>query len=191
MFGSSWTPCYYGSTMHKRNTISAGFTIVELLIVIVVIGILAAISIVAFTGIQSRGYDSAIQSDLNNFAKKIELAAADSGLYPPGGSGSGSSAAFPDFVFSPSKQAYYTGNRNLTYCSGPDSGTGEQVFQVRAKSKSGNTFSYKSGKALENLGTEHLYNGGSNSACEGINTPRTWAYGYLPDTDSWHNWANN
>ena len=37
-----------------------GFTIVELLIVIVVIAILAAITIVAYTGIQNRAYDTAV-----------------------------------------------------------------------------------------------------------------------------------
>ena len=48
-----------------------GFTIVELLIVIVVIAILAAITIVAFNGIQDRARNSSIQTDLTNFAKKI------------------------------------------------------------------------------------------------------------------------
>ncbi len=43
---------------------SSGFTIVELLIVIVVIAILAAISVVAYTGIQTRARASAIASDL-------------------------------------------------------------------------------------------------------------------------------
>ena len=42
-----------------------GFTIVELLIVIVVIAILAAITIVAFNGIQQRAKNSAIQADLS------------------------------------------------------------------------------------------------------------------------------
>ena len=49
-----------------------GFTIVELLIVIVVIGVLAAISIVAYNGIQSRSHSTAIKSDLANNAKKLE-----------------------------------------------------------------------------------------------------------------------
>lgn len=47
-----------------------GFTIVELLIVIVVIGILAAISIVAYTGISKRADDSARESTSNQIEKK-------------------------------------------------------------------------------------------------------------------------
>lgn len=50
-----------------------GFTIVELLIVIVVIAILATISIVAYNGIQNRAYGSSAQSDLANAAKKAEI----------------------------------------------------------------------------------------------------------------------
>lgn len=42
----------------NKNRSSEGFTIVELLIVIVVIGILAAISIVAYNGIQTRALNS-------------------------------------------------------------------------------------------------------------------------------------
>ena len=62
-----------------------GFTIVELLIVIVVIAILAAITIVAYNGIQSRAKDSRIQSDIQSVAKKIELYAVDNGSYPSTG----------------------------------------------------------------------------------------------------------
>ena len=48
-----------------------GFTIVELLIVIVVIAILAAITIVAYNGVQSRANASAVQSELAQNAKKV------------------------------------------------------------------------------------------------------------------------
>lgn len=60
-----------------------GFTIVELLIVIVVIGILAAITIVAYNGIQTRARDSARISKIQQIAKGLELYNADKGSYPP------------------------------------------------------------------------------------------------------------
>lgn len=60
----------------------SGFTIVELLIVIVVIAILAAISIVAYNGIQQRARDSERQSDINTMQKQLELFYTDRGYYP-------------------------------------------------------------------------------------------------------------
>jgi len=53
---------------------SAGFTIVELLIVIVVIGILAAITIVAFNGVSNRAKVASMQSDLTSAVKTLALA---------------------------------------------------------------------------------------------------------------------
>lgn len=49
-----------------------GFTIVELLIVIVVIGILAAITIVAYNGIQNRAKATSGQNLASQVAKKAE-----------------------------------------------------------------------------------------------------------------------
>lgn len=49
-----------------------GFTIVELLIVIVVIAILAAISVVAYNGIQHRAKVSAVASMLKNTEKAFK-----------------------------------------------------------------------------------------------------------------------
>lgn len=51
----------------------SGFTIVELLIVIVVIGILAAITIVAFNGIRQQAVVSSLKTDLAGYGKKIEI----------------------------------------------------------------------------------------------------------------------
>lgn len=60
-----------------------GFTIVELLIVIVVIGILAAITIVAYNGIQERARVSTVSSALSQAAKKLTLYQVDNpDLYP-------------------------------------------------------------------------------------------------------------
>jgi len=62
-----------------------GFTIVELLIVIVVIAILAAITIVAFNGIQTRAFNSRVQSDIKNVQKLVEAYNALNGSYPSTG----------------------------------------------------------------------------------------------------------
>lgn len=56
----------------------SGFTIVELLIVIVVIGILAAITIMAYNGVQNSAQVATVQSDFTNASKKAELFKADS-----------------------------------------------------------------------------------------------------------------
>jgi prepilin-type N-terminal cleavage/methylation domain-containing protein len=60
----------------------AGFTIVELLIVIVVIAILATISIVAYSGIQQRARESHILSDLSSGAKQLYVYNAEKGNFP-------------------------------------------------------------------------------------------------------------
>jgi prepilin-type N-terminal cleavage/methylation domain-containing protein len=59
-----------------------GFTIVELLIVIVVIGILAAITIVAYNGVQVRAKDSRRAQDISNIKKALLLYNVNNGGVP-------------------------------------------------------------------------------------------------------------
>jgi len=59
-----------------------GFTIVELLIVIVVIGILATLVIVTFSGIQQKGRNSQRQTDLKAVQSHVAAFYADKGYYP-------------------------------------------------------------------------------------------------------------
>ena len=60
----------------------SGFTIVELLIVIVIIGILATLVIVTFSGVQQRARDSERKTDINAIAGQLEAVYAKNGAYP-------------------------------------------------------------------------------------------------------------
>ena len=67
--------------MLKKIKSNSGFTIVELLIVIVVIAILAAISIVAYNGVQNRSKAAAGQQLAAQVIKKFEALNAVKGAY--------------------------------------------------------------------------------------------------------------
>lgn len=51
----------------------SGFTVVELLVVVIVIGILAAITIVSYSGIRQRANLATLQSDLKNASTQLEV----------------------------------------------------------------------------------------------------------------------
>lgn len=59
-----------------------GFTVVELLIVIVVIGILAAIALVAYNGVTGKAREASLKSDLKNNSTQLEIDLQRSGSYP-------------------------------------------------------------------------------------------------------------
>ena len=58
-----------------------GFTLVELLIVIVILGILATVTVFAVTGITNKGKTSACQSDLKVLQTAEEANQANTGTY--------------------------------------------------------------------------------------------------------------
>lgn len=65
-----------------KKTNKTGFTIVELLIVIVVIGILAAIVLVTYTGVQNNAKTTKAQTAAKAVRDKIVAYNAETSLYP-------------------------------------------------------------------------------------------------------------
>ena len=66
--------------IHKQS--NRGFTIIELLIVIVIIGILVAITAVSYNGITKNAKDASLKSELKQISTSLELNKAKTGIYP-------------------------------------------------------------------------------------------------------------
>lgn len=61
---------------------SRGFTLIELLIVIIIIGILAAIAFVAYSGAQTKAHQADAESTMAEAKNKLAEYDADNGYYP-------------------------------------------------------------------------------------------------------------
>jgi len=105
-----------------------GFTIVELLVVIVVIAIPATISIISYNGIITRAAETTLKSDLSNDAQQLELENASKGTYPD------SEATANDgngLAKSPGTTLYYSKRANGSYCvTATSSRNGVSAFMI-------------------------------------------------------------
>ncbi len=166
-----------------------GFTLVELIIVIVVIGILAAIILVAYGGITNSANDAAVKSDLSNVAKTLELWRADSGsnTYPINTSGLNAMKA-AGHSLNASKSSYQTDNtHNFLYCYGdPNDGSS---YSLAAYSKSGKRFyiSNTSGGVKEFSPTSWT---SMTVVCPATGQSSSGAWGWKYTNDAWAGWVS-
>jgi prepilin-type N-terminal cleavage/methylation domain-containing protein len=121
----------------KNRYLRAGFTIVELLIVIVVIGILASIVVVSYNSAQKRGWDASVQSDLDSIAGLLEGSRVRSTPqeFPR------TKAILDTLSIKATKSAYDTTiTYNMIYCIANTGTNAYQEFLLVAKSRSGTIF---------------------------------------------------
>jgi prepilin-type N-terminal cleavage/methylation domain-containing protein len=72
----------------KSNSFVGGFTLVELLVVMAILGVLVTLVAGGFRTAQMRGRDAQRKSDLKELANALELFYTDHGQYPPESGGS-------------------------------------------------------------------------------------------------------
>ncbi len=159
------------------NQKTHGFTIVELLIVIVVVGILAAISIVVYNGVSNKAHDSVVVSDAAAIAKALELYKAENGVYPRGAN------QFPAGL-KVTKGSYATHVNNVLFCHNLMT----DQYNLELVSKSGKVWWVNSGKAQERSAPSSS----TATICSAVGA--TWAndannvaiHGYNVNTGLWY-----
>jgi prepilin-type N-terminal cleavage/methylation domain-containing protein len=144
-----------------------GFTIVELLIVIVVIAILAAITIVAYNGIQNRAKDSALQSTASQAAKKVlAYGPLNTDLYPQ-------ESSFRTDLSLPADTSeatydYYVSSNRKSFCISVTNTTTSPATSYAQTQSASNI----KGRCIKNYVTNPSFEGGT-TAMWGANTSTT------------------
>lgn len=172
-----------GKRNQRHVKLQSGFTIVELLIVIVVIAVLASITVVAYNGISNRAHKAAIETDLRNTKQRLEIYKATLGVYPT------STAQLGEANISASKGSYDVGGTsggyaNFYYCV---TLTGD-VFAVGARAKGSNQ-SYLISSSNGTTTTSTQLNGTSTCTEGNIPNPRFVTQGLSGSTHTWADWV--
>lgn len=167
--------------MRNKHKPYDGFTIVELLIVIVIIGILAAISIVAYNGVQNNARESVVKSDLSNTMKQLGIYIAEHDEAPI------TADVLGTINIKPTRSAYMTSRNNFYYCANRTT----KEYAIGAITKDNRHILAKSSSGIQAWPGSGI---DMNRICQsldltGSGDPNAYAnQGYTKGTNTWSTW---
>jgi type IV pilus assembly protein PilA len=153
-----------GRTEEGEN--EGGFTLIELMVVLLIMAILLAIAIPTFLGVKTGAQDRAVQSNLTNALTSAKAAYANGGTYATTAAAEVTALAAAEPNISFETTAATAGTNNLSVATSTD---GQELLLI------GQSQSNTCWAAVDNEGTTAAIGGGPAAATVGVNYAH-WAY---------------